>query len=122
MRWQTAMCWPSGPRSRAAEARFSVQSSYPERFDRDMATTEAEWLMRLPQAIGQLPWDRSGTRVRVQFSQGLLDIRWRPLPPRVIALLRMPRLGVRFEFEGVDAATRLQFMQRFDLTMQRGGG
>jgi len=34
----------------------------------------------------------------------------------------MARLGVRFEFEGVDADARLRFMQRFDLTMQRGGG
>ncbi len=87
-----------------------------------MATTEAEWCMRLPQAIGPQSWDQEHSRVRVQFAVGSLDIRWQPLPPRVIALLRMPRLGVRFDFEGVDAATRLQFMQRFDLTMQRGGG
>ena len=87
-----------------------------------MATTEAEWLLRLPQAIGQQPWAQHGAQVRVQFNTGFLEIRWHPLPPRVIALLRMPRLGVRFDFEGVDAATRQQFMQRFDLTMQRGGG
>lgn len=87
-----------------------------------MATTEAEWLMRLPQAIGQLLWDRDGAWVRVRFDAGHLDIRWQTLPPRVIALLRMPRLGVCFDFAGVDADTRLQFMQRFDLTMQRGGG
>jgi len=87
-----------------------------------MATTEAEWLMRLPLAIGDQVWARDGSGVQVSFDAGHLDISWRPLPPRVIALLRMPRLGVCFAFEEVDASTRLQFMRRFDLTMQRGGG
>jgi len=87
-----------------------------------MGTTEAEWLMRLPLAIGSRAWTRGGSCVRVAFPNGHLQMAWHPLPPRAIALLRMPRLGVQFVFEGVDAETRLQFMQRFDLTMQRGGG
>jgi len=99
-----------------------MQSFYPERFERDMATTESEWLLRLPLAVGEQPWKRKGTTVLVTLGSGHLQIGWQPLPPRVIALLRMPRLGVQFEFEGVDAETRLQFMRRFDLTMQRGGG
>lgn len=99
-----------------------VQSFYPERFERDMATTEAEWLQRLPLAIGAQAFARDGAGVRVSLGKGALQISWQPLPPRVIALLRMPRLAVQFVFEGVDADTRLQFMQRFDLTMQRGGG
>ena len=87
-----------------------------------MATTEAEWLMRLPLAVGEHPWRREGSRVIVVLGSGHLEIVWQPLPPRVIALLRMPRLAVCFAFEAVDAAERQQFMQRFDLTMQRGGG
>ena len=87
-----------------------------------MGTTEAEWLMRLPQAIGQLLWDRDGAWVRVRFDAGHLDIRWQTLPPRVIALLRMQRLAVSFAFEGVEEEARQRFMKRFDLTMQRGGG
>ena len=99
-----------------------MQSFYPERFERDMGTTEAEWLMRLPLAIGQFAWRREGSRVVVDLSSGQLQIAWEVLAPRVIALLRMPRLGVCFDFEGVDQARRLQFMRHFDLTMQRGGG
>ena len=99
-----------------------MQSFYPERFERDMATTEAEWLMRLPLAMGGQSFTRAGACVQVALGSGALQIIWRPLPPRVIALLRMPRLAVQFVFEGVDADARLQFMQRFDLTMQRGGG
>ena len=29
-----------------------MQSFYPERFERDMACTEAEWLSWLPRAVG----------------------------------------------------------------------
>ena len=87
-----------------------------------MATTEAEWLQRLPQAIGAPGFTREGASVRVALGSGVLHIRWRPLPPRVIALLRMSRMAVEFAFEGVDVELRQRFMQRFDLTMQRGGG
>ena len=99
-----------------------MQSFYPERFQRDMATTEAEWLMRLPMAMGGQAFTREGACVQVALGSGALQITWHPLPPRVIALLRMSRLAVEFTFEGVDADTRRAFMQRFDLTMQRGGG
>jgi len=96
-----------------------VQSFYPERFERDMGTTEAEWLMRLPLAIGQQAWRREGSGVVVVFDAGQqLQITWEVLAPRVIALMRTPRLWVRFAFEGL----RQRFMKRFDLTMQRGGG
>ena len=44
------------------------------------------------------------------------------LPPRQIALMRMPRMAVRFRFEGVDEAPRQRFMRYFDLYTQRGGG
>ncbi len=99
-----------------------MQSFYPERFERDMGTTEAEWLMRLPLAIGQQAWRREGSQIVVGFDAGQLQISWDALPPRAIALLRMSRLLVRFAFDGVDTEVRQQFMRRFDLTMQRGGG
>ena len=87
-----------------------------------MATTEAEWLLRLPLAVGQQAWAREGACVVVHLGTGQLQIDWEVLAPRVIALMRMPRLSVRFVFDGVEAPDRLQFMRRFDLTMQRGGG
>ena len=99
-----------------------MQSFYPERFERDMATTEAEWLLRLPLAIGPHTFTLGGACAQVSLGKGALQIGWHPLPLRVIALLRMPRLAVQFAFEGVEADARRHFMQRFDLTMQRGGG
>jgi hypothetical protein len=51
-----------------------------------------------------------------------LHLQWAVLPPRRIALLNMPRLQVAFRFESVEAPQRQQFMKRFDLVLQRGGG
>jgi len=99
-----------------------VQSHYDERFEREMGCTEAEWLGWLPAAIGACVWHREGAQVMVEVPPGRLALHWAVQPPRVIALMRMPVLRVRFHFEGLDAAQRLAFMRRFDLYMQRGGG
>lgn len=99
-----------------------VQSFYPERFERDMATTEVEWLAALPRAVGEHPCTVQTGRAEIRIHQGRLLLQWHALPPRVIALLRLQRLAVVFAFDGVDDAERQRFMKRFDLTMQRGGG
>lgn len=88
-----------------------------------MAISVSEWLDRLPLAIGPWPWERlSGSAASVQVLDGRLLLRWQPLPDRVIGLMRLPRLAVAFRFEGLTAAQRGQFMRRFDLALQRGGG
>lgn len=87
-----------------------------------MACTEAEWLQWLPRAVGGHAWSQEGPSVRVRIGAGELALHWEALPPRVIALVRLPRLLLRFAFAGVDDAQRHAFMQRFDLYTQRGGG
>ncbi len=99
-----------------------MQSSYAERFEREMGCTEAEWLGWLPNAIGDLHWKRQDRTVGVRIGDGALGLKWEPGEPRVIAQLEMPRLLVSFRFAGVDEAARYTFMKRFDLYMQRGGG
>ena len=99
-----------------------MQSFYPERFERDMGTTEGEWLTALPRALGDHAFELGTGQARVHLGDGHLQLQWRILPPRVIALLRLQRLAVSFEFEGVEEDVRQRFMKRFDLTMQRGGG
>jgi hypothetical protein len=100
-----------------------VQAHYPEAFERDMGCTEAEWLGWLPEAIGANAWQRSARAAQVRIGeQGSLSLTWRTVEPRVIALMRIPRLLVSFRFSGLDDAQRLAFMKRFDLFMQRGGG
>ena len=100
-----------------------MQSSYDDRFERDMGCTETEWLGWLPAAVGDgRPWRVEGGSAVVEIPPGSLQLRWQVMPPRVIALMRMPVLRVGFVFEGLDAAQRYAFMKRFDLYMQRGGG
>lgn len=99
-----------------------MQSAYGERFDREMGCTEADWLMRLPAAIGDHPWQREGSSCNVRIENGTLALAWRAASPRAIALVRMPRLLVEFRFQGLDEGQRFAFMKRFDLYMHRGGG
>lgn len=99
-----------------------MQSTYAEEFEREMGCTQAEWLMWLPAAIGDRSWQLGESNACVGIGQGRLKLEWRTGEPRVIALIRMPRLHVAFRFQGLDAAQRLAFMKRFDLYMQRGGG
>lgn len=94
-----------------------------ERFEREYGCTEGEWIAWMPGATQGRPCSSPGPRrLRVELGGGALELRWEPLPPRVIALIRLPRLAVWFEFTGVDAAERRAFQRRFDLQLQRGGG
>lgn len=101
-----------------------MQAHYPAAFDRDMACTEAEWLMWLPGATqGHALTLQPGQAQVLLPGGGGLELRWHTLPPRQIALLRLPRLGVQFRFDtGVADDQRQRFMRYFDLYTQRGGG
>ena len=99
-----------------------MQSVYQNTFDREMGCTEAEWLGWLPAAIGDNKWLREGDSANVSIAAGRLLLSWQVSSPRIIALMRIPRLLVSFRFTGLDEAERYAFMKRFDLYMQRGGG
>jgi hypothetical protein len=109
-----------------------MQSHYPESFSREMGCTPAEWHGWLPQAMGDSQWRVTGHETGLvdatfkalfpESSDASLRIDWEPMEPRRIALMVMPRLKVKFQFTGLDDAQRYQFMKRFDLYMQRGGG
>ncbi len=99
-----------------------MQSFYAERFERDMACTEAEWLRWLPQAVGDHHWKLQSGAAGVRIGDGALGLKWVVAEPRVIALMKMPRLQVSFRFAGLTDDQRYTFMKRFDLFMQRGGG
>jgi hypothetical protein len=99
-----------------------VQSHYPERFEREMGYTEPEWLRSLPRAVAPHPLQLLPGKAHVPIEGGRLHLQWSVLPPRQIALIRLPRMAVCFVFEGLDHGPRQAFMRRFDLCMQRGGG
>jgi hypothetical protein len=99
-----------------------MQGHYPARFERDTAGTEAEWLSRLPGACADHALTLSQGRACVTLAEGRLRLNWTVLPARQIALLRMERMSVLFDFDGIDEVERQRFMRYFDLYMQRGGG
>jgi hypothetical protein len=99
-----------------------VQSSYPETFERDVGYSDTEWRRAIQRAVGDCPIHIEGSTAQVQVDAGILDLQWRPLPNRTIALLSMPRLAVSFEFKGVGPEARYAFMRGFDLKTQKGGG
>lgn len=98
-------------------------ATYTEVFEREHGCTVDEWRMWLPGAVADAPlaFDDPHT-ARVRLGDGSLQLQWQALPPRQIALVRLPRLRVSYRFAHVPAAERARFMQRFDLYMQRGGG
>lgn len=95
---------------------------YPPAFERDMGCSEAQWLQWLPGAVGACELRLGQGRAEVVLPEGMLHLAWRPAEPRVVGLVRLPRLLVSFRFEGAGAPMRLRFMRYFDLYMQRGGG
>lgn len=98
-------------------------ASYTEQFEREHGCTPGEWRQWLPGAVGAGRLLHSGDHdATVALDRGTLQLRWQALPPRAIALIRMPRLHVSYRFDGVDADARVRFMRHFDLYMQRGGG
>lgn len=99
-----------------------MQAYYPADFKREMGCTEAELLMWLPGAVNAHALTLMPRSAEVAIGAGRLELAWRELPPRQIALMRMPRLAISFHFEGVDEARRQAFMRYFDLYTQRGGG
>ena len=92
-------------------------------FGREYGCTEVEWLRWLPHAVREhaLSLIEPGA-AQVAIGSGSLCLRWTVLPPRQIALMRLPRLQVSFGFEAVDEAAQREFLRYFDLYLQRGGG
>jgi hypothetical protein len=93
-------------------------------FSREQGCTPAEWERDLPGAVKPHAMDQPAPgRATVQLQGGgCLYLQWHELPPRQIAMVRLPRLQVDFRFEQVDAGARSAFMRHFDLFLQRGGG
>lgn len=101
---------------------MTQQGADPLRFEREMGCTEAEWRSWLPGAVRGAPLQLEHERAQVTLGAGRLVLQWQTLSPRVIALVRIPRLLVSFSFEGVPPAERDVFMRYFDLHTRRGGG
>lgn len=105
---------------------FFPDGLVPQAFDREMGCSEADWLRWLPEAVLphvlQLAVGGAVVLLHEKPKDWRLHLKWMVLPARRIALLEISRLAVSFQFEGPGDRERADFMRRFDLTMQRGGG
>jgi hypothetical protein len=105
------------------QAGEGVQGHYPDEFHREQGFTEADWLSCLPGAVRGAEITRPAPgRATVAVGAGTLHLAWQVMPPRRIALVRMPVLATHYRFDGVGEADRQAFMKFFDLYTQRGGG
>jgi hypothetical protein len=97
---------------------------YTETFTREQGLTLCDWHQLLPGAVGEHRLERApdANQAQVHIGPGRLHLRWTELPPRRIALVRMPRLEVHYQFIDLPADMRVRFMRYFDLYCQRGGG
>ena len=94
-----------------------------ETFERDYGCTLTEWQRWLHEATPGCRVDRKGAdQATVHLAQGRLLLSWAVMEPRRIALIVLPRLAVRFEFQDAPRDTRQAFLRSFDLHTQRGGG
>ena len=100
-----------------------MSEDVPAFFEREQGYTEADWQRTLPGAVrGHALVRPAPGQAVVNVGAGTLQLEWAVLPPRRIALMSMPRLAVRYRFDGVDAEARRAFMRYFDLYTHRGGG
>ena len=96
---------------------------FPERFEREQSVSEVDWLRCLPGAVRSHALALPGPgRAVVDIGAGRLELGWTMLPPRRLGIVHLPRMTVRYRFDGVDAPARNEFMRYFDLYTQRGGG
>ena len=116
------MCWRSGRLSPVVDSRVVQRGVTPEHFEREYGCTETEWLRWLPGAVRNAALNLGPGRARATIAGGELHLVWTVLPPRQIAMLRMPRMNVTFAFDAVGGEARSVFMRYFDLFLQRGGG
>ena len=87
-----------------------------------MGLTRKEFLRTLPAATAPLDYCVEQDLVTITHPAGRIEIRLQPPTERRLGAFRLPVIPMDFIFTGLDAEQRRQFLQRFDLYFQRGGG
>ena len=87
-----------------------------------MGLTHAEFFRDLPAALEYRDYTVVGDHVQIPLGDRVVAIELGAQRARTIASLTLPYTEVSFEFDGFTDAELEQFMHRFDLTFQRGGG
>ncbi len=84
----------------------------------DATITRGDFLRLLPEATGRQEFtERDGA-----FHGSGWCVRFTPIPPLAIGMVRLDRHRVDISFDGLTAEAEEAFMRRFTLAYQRGGG
>jgi hypothetical protein len=92
-----------------------------QELQREVSSTLEEFRRGLYQAFpGNVSGD--GLRYSVAMDAAAMEIELTHLPDRVIALLRLPTLGVRIRFTRGDTEQCRRLLEHLDRVTHRGGG
>lgn len=89
---------------------------------RPMGLTHEEFLRTLPAAASGMDSRLDATGILLESSTRRVRIRLGPVLERRLGSLVLPRTEVSLSFEGFSVSEREDFLRRFDLAFQRGGG
>lgn len=84
----------------------------------DATITRADFLRLLAMATGDAAFTEQGDVFRGRGWQ----LRFSPIPPLEIGMVRLERHRIEISFHGLSPEDEEAFMQRFTLHYQRGGG
>jgi hypothetical protein len=87
-----------------------------------MACTRADLARWLEQLVGDDHGMAREGRARLALDWGMLEVETAELPPRRVALLRLPQLDVRFRYDPALRDQARAWIAYFDHHTQRGGG
>ena len=91
----------------------------PAELVKTMGLTETE-LRRGLAAVGHFEAGRAGGRLITP--EGVVELAWRILPSRRLGALVLPVLELRLDLAALARDARADFLKRFQLGFQRGGG
>jgi len=90
--------------------------------EREMTITHADFFRLLPLAINGLEWHRNGNTVLIEDNHRTVCIVLEPEKIKEIGSLSLPITKIRIQCDGFTQEELRGFLQRFDLSYQRGGG
>ena len=91
-------------------------------FEREMTITHKEFLRLLPKAIGGLSYEKVDNIISIRDEPGSIQIRLSTESIRKLGSLVLPVTNVSIELKGFCDSDEKDFLSRFDLSYQKGGG
>jgi len=91
-------------------------------YEREMTITHKEFLRLLPKALRDRAYSQNGNEITISFENQSILINLSAQSIRKIASLELPVTTIRIELVGFEEDESVNFMSRFDLAYQKGGG